>query len=225
VGDDGQIFWQSNVVAQTGVPYSIAVQVEDLPKAQAYSSIPVFTALKPLAVDSTDFTTTDLDEEKKSLNFPLKLVLEKLPAQKRYFSFFLKHDLDVGQYVNGEWVTDYTYEGLQTNFSADGRTLALLHETAEQTVLINEKFWSDNSDSLLLDVKIPFDPLAGERPRRLYVEWRTLSEEFYEYHLSLDRQGGNLPLSDPDALFNNIAGGYGNFSGYSFQVDTIELPF
>ena len=57
------------------------------------------------------------------------------------------------------------------------------------------------------------------------MEWRTLSEEFYKYHLSVDRQGNNLPLSDPDAVYNNVSGGYGNFSGYSVRVDTIELPF
>ena len=45
----------------------------------------------------------------------------------------------------------------------------------------------------------------------------------FERHIR--RQGGNLPLSDPDAVYNNVTGGYGNFSGYSVRVDTIELPF
>jgi hypothetical protein len=42
--------------------------------------------------------------------------------------------------------------------------------------------------------------------------------------LSLSRQGGNLPLTDPDAVFNNVEGGLGNFSGYSIAIDTIAIP-
>jgi hypothetical protein len=51
-----------------------------------------------------------------------------------------------------------------------------------------------------------------------------LSEAFYRYHLSLARQGENLPLSDPDAVFNNVQGGLGNFSGYAVSIDTVALP-
>jgi hypothetical protein len=100
--------------------------------------------------------------------------------------------------------------------------LSLLHNIPEPVVLINEKFWSNNRRTIFLDALIPFDPQT-ERPRRIFVEWRTLSEEFYRYHLSLARQGDNLPLSDPDAIFNNIQGGLGNFSGYAVSVDTLEL--
>ena len=151
------------------------------------------------------------------MNIPLVLKLKDLPAEKRYFAFYLKHDIEVSD--------GSVYEGLSTNYTADGRTLSLLHDIAEPAVLINEKFWSDNRDSLVLNAVIPYSPGDNEKPSRLYVEWRTLSEEFYKYHLSVDRQGNNLPLSDPDAVYNNVAGGYGNFSGYSVQVDTMILPF
>lgn len=224
-GDNGQVFWQSNVVAQAQTPYSIIVRVGELPEAQASGSIPAFFPLKPLYLNPTDWDTTALSDGSQLLSIPLKLVLENLPADERYFAFYLKHDLDVGQYVGGEWVTDFTYEGLTTNYSADGRTLSLLNGLeAEPLVLINENFWNDNGDSLLLEARILYDPIANEKPRRIYLEWRTLSEDFYKYHLSLDRQGSNLPLSDPDALYNNVLGGYGNFSGYSVKVDTLELP-
>jgi hypothetical protein len=117
---------------------------------------------------------------------------------------------------------EYTYES--TKFLADGRTLALVYDTPEKVVLVNENFWSDDKKVLALDALIPFNP-SEQRPRHLYVEWRTLSEEFYRYHLSVARQGNNLPLNDPDALYNNVTGGYGNFSGYSFVTDTISLPY
>jgi hypothetical protein len=118
---------------------------------------------------------------------------------------------------------DYTEEQLPTNFLADGRTISLLHNVPEPVVLVNENYWSEDRKTLYLTARIPFDP-ETERPEKMYITWRTLSPAFYRYHLSLSRQGGNLPLTDPDAVFNNIDSGLGNFSGYSFSVDTIVLP-
>lgn len=223
VNSDGQVYWQSRDSGEVQVPYSIAVRVDGLPTAQAASMIPKFFPLKPVKINQADITETLLPDGRKLLNIPLHLHLGTLPADNRYFAFFLRHDIDVME-ANGTDVS-FTYEGLVTNYSADGRTLSLLHDTPEPAVLINEKFWSDGRDSLLLDARIAYAPAENERPRRLYVEWRTLSADFYKYHLSLDRQGSNLPLSDPDAVYNNVSDGYGNFSGYAIGVEMIELPF
>ena len=106
----------------------------------------------------------------------------------------------------------------------DGSTLSLLHNIPENVVLINEKYWSDGRRSLHLDALITYKPEEDQHPVRLYVEWWTLSAEFYRYHLSVARQGSNLPLSEPDAVFNNVENGYGNFSGYSTTIQAIELP-
>ncbi|MBV6441294.1 MAG: DUF4249 family protein [Haliscomenobacteraceae bacterium CHB4] len=215
--DYGNVYWESRDLAETGVPYSISVRVDGLPAADAGSSIPVFSPIEPVDIHPADITESPLSDGRRLMNIPLVLHLKNVPAEKRYFAFYLKHDIEL---TDGA-----VYEGLSTNYTADGRTLSLLHDIAEPAVLINEKFWSDNRDSLLLNAVIAYNPAENEKPRRLYVEWRTLSEEFYKYHLSIDRQGSNLPLSDPDAIYNNVSGGYGNFSGYSVRVDTIELPF
>lgn len=223
--DNGNIYWESHGFAETGVPYSIAVRVDGFPVAEAASWIPPYFPIEPISVRKTDITETPLSDGKRLMNIPLTLKLKTLPAEKRFFAFYLKHDLEVGQIVGGQWVTDFTYEGLPTNYSADGRTLSLLHDLAEPAVLVNENFWGNGRDSLTLDARIAYNPAEHEKPRRIYIEWRTLSEEFYKYHLSLDRQGSNLPLSDPDAVYNNVLDGYGNFSGYSAGVDTVELSF
>ncbi|MCB0543004.1 MAG: DUF4249 family protein [Lewinellaceae bacterium] len=224
VSDNGEIYWESRDLAEPGVPYSFIARVDDLKQVTGQSSIPAFYPLAPIEINPESITETSLSDGRLMLTVPLELRLDELPADKPYFAFSLKHDTDVLQNVGGQWVTDYTYEGLPTNYSADGRTLSLLYDLSEPVVLVNEKFWNDQNNTLYLDAKIPYNPAENERPRRLYVEWRTLSEEFYRYHLSIARQGSTLPLSDPDAVFNNIENGYGNFSGYSVSVDTIALP-
>ncbi len=226
--DDGQLYWESRDFAEPGVTYSITARIDGMPLASASSAVPAFYPLSPVHIDPEKISETPLSDGRVLLNVPLELHLSQLPAEKRYFAFGLKHDIDVLQNVNGQWVTDFTYEGLSTNYSADGRTLSLLYDLAEPVVLINEKFWSDQNpddNTLYLDARIPYKPGENEKPRRIYLEWRTLSEEFYKYHLSIARQGSNLPLSDPDAVYNNVENGYGNFSGYSVEVDTLELPF
>ena len=93
--DNGNIYWESRDLAQTGVPYSITVRVDGYPNAEATSTIPVPTALKPLQTDPDHITEVPLSDGRRLMNIPLALHLEKLPAGQRYFGFYLRHDLDV----------------------------------------------------------------------------------------------------------------------------------
>lgn len=224
--EQDRFLWVSRDTAQAGVTYTLTVRVPEADNAlvDATSSIPRYVGLLPIEMDAANTRTVQLPDGTFALRVPITLRLKYLPTKGRYFAFQLSHETLVSRVVNGNPVVDYTYQ-TSTNFTTDGRTLSLLNDIseAEPIVLINEKYWSDNDPTLSLDAIIPFQP-GRERPTHLFVEWRTLSEEFYRYHLSLARQGGNLPLSDPDAVFNNVNNGYGNFSGYSVGHDTLLLP-
>ncbi|TNE48327.1 MAG: DUF4249 family protein [Bacteroidetes bacterium] len=220
--DGGRIFWQSRDTVEAETQYAVTVQIGGYDPAQSESYAPQPKFLSPSQIDTAGIRILDLENGKLALQLPLVISVADLPADKRYFAFGLKHEIEIFELINGEPVPDEYYEA-SSKFLADGRTLALVYDTPENVVLINENFWQDDSQQLSVDVLIPFDP-AYERPRRVFVEWRTLSEDFYRYHLSLARQGNNIPLNDPDALYNNIEGGYGNFSGYSATEDTIRIP-
>lgn len=216
-------YWESNQVkiARSEVQYSFSVRVSGYPTITSSSKIPAHVPLQPLLLTSGDITVSPLNEELNELRVPLALHPTQLPAGNHYFAFNLTHETNVYDPADPTQV-DFTEEG-STNFLADGRTFSLLHDIPEPVVLVNENFWADGRQTLNLIARIPFIP-GTERPNRIFIEWRTLSPEFYRYHLSLSRQGGNLPLSDPDAVFNNIEEGYGNFSGYAVSVDTIQIP-
>jgi hypothetical protein len=216
-------YWRSHQekLARTGVQYSMVVKVPGYPDVSASSSIPVHFPVEKIVIDSAGIVVVNLSDGSKEMRIPLELSMLDLPETERYFAFYLTHDTEVYEPDNPTELW-YTEEQLPTNFLADGRTISLLHNIPEPVVLINENYWADDRRTLYLTARIPFDDLT--KPRTLYITWRTLSKEFYRYHLSLSRQGGNLPLSDPDAVFNNMAGGLGNFSGYSVRVDTVALP-
>ena len=61
---------------------------------------------------------------------------------------------------------------------------------------------------------------------RVYVELRTLTAEYYKYHSTLARQlvVRQDPFAEPVTIYNNIEGGYGNFSGFSPDISSSEIP-
>ncbi|MBP6812801.1 MAG: DUF4249 family protein [Saprospiraceae bacterium] len=223
-GDGNDYFWRSHLhkLATAGVEYSFVVKVPGYPTVQASSSIPAHHPIESIVLDTSDVTIETLSDGSKEMRIPLELRLKDLPQAERYFAFYLTHDTDIYESREPD-IFDYTQEQQPTNFLADGRTISLLHNIPEPVVLINEKYWADERRTLYLVARIPYNPQT-DTPRRLYITWRTLSKEFYRYHLSLSRQGGNVPLNDPDAVFNNMDGGLGNFSGYSVEIDTVEIP-
>ncbi len=61
---------------------------------------------------------------------------------------------------------------------------------------------------------------------RVVVELRTINEAYYRYHSSLARQliVRQDPFAEPVTIYNNIEGGYGNFSGFSPFISSSDLP-
>lgn len=216
-------YWVSHApkIAQTGIQYAISVRVPGYPPALSSGEVPEHMPLKPIFLSNSDIEVRPLSNGLSEMRVPLALNLQSLPPDDHYFAFNITHEIDVYETLNPP-IWDFSKEG-QTNFLTDGRTFSLLHNIPEPVVLVNENYWADNRQTLYLIARIPFDP-DHEVPRKIFIEWRTLSESFYRYHLSLSRQSTSLPFNDPDAVFNNIQGGYGNFSGYALSVDTISIP-
>ena len=218
----GKVLFEANKLVAPEQTYLMSVDVPGYPRVQASSIIPAHIPLDAITIDNNAIVVQELSNGQKALRVPLALKLDALPADNKYFAFNLRHETEVFEVINGQMFPDYIYEA-DTYFLTDGRTLSLLDNIAEPVVLINENYWNDNRRTLYLDALIPFKA-ETEIPRRIFVEWRTLSEDFYRYHLSLSRQGSNQPLSEPDAVYNNVSEGYGNFSGYSVSFDTIAIP-
>lgn len=218
-----ELYWESFTIAQGNKPYSLTINVPDLPTATASSAVPKHIALEPVVLNPDSFRIEPLTPRLSRLRIPITLEVPEMPALERYFGFYFRHE--VIRYEDTTFqAIDQEYEVSGTPFLTDGSTFSLLYSLTEPTVLIQEKYWNQDRRKLELDVLIAFEPPL-ERPSKLLVEWRTLSPEFYHYHLSVARQSGSPALSDPDALYNHVFGGYGNFSGYSIAVDTLLIPW
>jgi hypothetical protein len=219
-----EIFWYSKDTLQAGIPYTIVARMAGFPVAEGTSTIPVSVQLDRDFVNLSNISTVGTPGERQTMRIPITISVKDLPAQGRYFAFRLSHETDIYDTAFSRTVPDYSVLE-NTFFSADGRTVSLLYEVPEPIYLLNDTYWADGRTTLYLTANVPFRAKV-EQPRRLFLEWRTLSKEFYRYHLSLARQSNNnTPLADPDAIFNNVKNGYGSVSGYAVRVDTIAIPY
>ncbi len=215
-GPDGRFFWKSRALLRPGVRYSITARFPGYETAQASDTIPHGISAVYLKIKKDSIRTLEDTSGLRILRVPVSISVEDLPNQRRYFAFGLQHEL------RKSGPTPPNSSEIRTSgFLANGRTLALTYGTPEGVFLLNENYWNDGRKTLDLEVVIPYRP-NEEEPMRLLLEWRTLSEAYYRYHLSLATQGS--PLSDPDAFFNNIQGGYGNFSGFARLRLAVALP-
>ncbi|HEY3385818.1 MAG TPA: DUF4249 family protein, partial [Saprospiraceae bacterium] len=87
-----------------------------------------------------------------------------------------------------------------------------------------------DKDDLVTGESLSFDfvdwVVAERGLNKVYVELRTITQEYYKYHSTLARQliVRQDPFAEPVTIFNNIEGGFGNFSGFSPDVISSNLP-
>jgi len=221
---NGQIVWKSKKnTAKANVDYSITVSVPRLPVASAVSKAPYPLLLKTVTIQQDDMVIIPINADLATLRIPLDFQLSTSVPSHPYFGFSIQSVVDVYEDATlPKPVFDYTIRQPAV-FSTDGRTFALLNRIPEPMAMLHENYWRDGRDTLHLVATIDYK-VATDIPKKLFITWFTLSEAFYRYHLSVSRQGYNLPLSDPDALYNNIQDGYGNFSGFSRDTQTVVIP-
>jgi Domain of unknown function (DUF4249) len=218
------LFWYSRDTLRAGVSYTIVARLAGVPVAEGTSSIPLPIESVP-AVQPSEISLVGNVGERYTMRIPMTISIKDIPSKERFYAFRLTHEVDVFDTTTVPASFSHSFVDENTFFTADGRTVSLLHEIPEPAYIINENFWADGRSELLVTANITYTP-GAEQPRRLFLEWRTLSREFYRYHLSLARQNNhNTPLAEPDAIFNNVKNGYGNVSGYASRIDTIEIPF
>jgi Domain of unknown function (DUF4249) len=220
---DGQVVWESKHRAKANVPYSLAVQAGALDPVSATGYAPPAGRLHHIVVLPDSIVRKPLNDSITRWRIPLELTMKTpLPAQP-WFGFQVKGI--AGHYPDLSVPLPILDSLAQHPASVvtDGRTFALIHQLPENMSMLNENFWRKSDQTLKMQIEMDVQT-ANEWPHALFLTWFTLSEDFYRYHLSLSRQGFNSPLSEPDALYNNISGGYGNFSGFSRDTQTIWLP-
>lgn len=192
-----------------GHGYRITASAPGYATVQATTLIPEPSTLSGLAIQGRTASPSEKNEFKEILRYALVFEINHLAANRYYHLVFYNE-----------------YQGLE------GRYFIVNPEpTDDQTFLRHYDYGIllDRND-LRSDAPLTFHfvdwVLENHGLRRVYVELRTISEEYYKYHSTLARQliVRQDPFAEPISIFNNIEGGYGNFSGFSPSIYSSSLP-
>ncbi|MFP4367333.1 MAG: DUF4249 domain-containing protein [Bacteroidales bacterium] len=211
--------YQSQLVAEIDKEYVCEVHVDNYPVVRGSTIIP--KPVKILGIEHINIA--GVDEE--GLTFPaVKITFENNPdiftCNEVIINTISRYG-QVGQQYSRAWISNFTdpvllNEGLPiTVFSNE------IIENDSYTMTINYSTGHRSSDG---GPMVPiFQPLK--------VEFRTLSQSYYQYarRLYLYEYNNDEPFFSggvltPFTLYSNIENGYGIFAGYSFVTSAVIIP-
>jgi hypothetical protein len=210
VRQGGRVFFPiPDGFVRAGHTYSITASAPGYEEVRAVTQVPQASAIRSLDIAGLTISPSDKNEFKEIIRYTLVLEIEHLDDNRYYHLVFYNE-----------------YQGLPGQFfivnpePADDQ-LFLRHY--DYGVLIDKR-------DLRSDVPLTFDfvdwVVQDQGLKRVYAELRTISEDYYKYHSSLARQiiVRQDPFAEPVSIYNNIQGGYGNFSGFNPYVSSSGLP-
>ena len=172
--------------------------------------------------------TTAIPEPSTISDLTIKNI-EIKPSEKHEFKSIVRYTLEFN--IDHQLLNRYYHLVFYNQYSTDSTLFHIDPELSDE-----EPFIRHYAYGILIDKQdLPPGPLTfnfvdwvveNESLRTVYVELRSISEEYYKYHSSLARQVivRQDPFAEPVNIFNNIDGGYGNFSGFSPAISSSDLP-
>lgn len=204
--------------ADAGVTYTIKVEAVGFETVYAHSFIP-----EP--VDLSDLQVSDLHQSEGSETY------------SRLFTYEVKVDFDDPLQEENFYHLNVFQEILDITPAGDtvmdNRRLKRLLLQSEDTkivpdVLIGGLLMKDKpaEESLTFTVSVEIVP-EFEALGQIFAELRTVSEEYYLYFTTFNRQQNQSdgPFNDPIIIFNNVENGHGYFAGYNTVQDSVQLGF
>lgn len=192
-----------------GFSYSISAYAPGFESVHSTTTIPTPSTITDLNVYDVTLEPSIKNEFKSILRYKLSFNINHFEGNQYYHLVFYNR-----------------YEGLEN--------ILLI---ADPELSDNQPFLHHYDFGILIDRDdlTPGQPLdfnfldwvvADSELKQVYVELRTITESYYKYHSSLARQVivRQDPFAEPVTIYNNIEGGYGNFSGFSPAISSSYLP-
>lgn len=191
-----------------GFSYTISAYSPGFESVRATTSIPKPSTIANLNISGITIEPSTKNEFKDIVRYSLDFEINHIGSNQYYHLVFYNQyaGLPVAYIVNPELTDDQPF---------------LAHY--DFGVLIDR-------DDLVLGAPLTFNfvdwVLEDNELIRVFVELRTITKEYYKYHSTLARQliVRQDPFAEPVSIYNNIEGGYGNFSGFSPDVTSSYLP-
>lgn len=193
---------------KAGNTYSITAFAPGFAIVKATTKIPRPSTISNLSVKDIEIHQSDAHAFKKIIRYNLVFEIDHFENNSYYHLIFYNQyaGLPNTWIVNPEPSDDQPF---------------LQHY--DYGVLVDR---ADLEDNKALTFRFQDWVIDGNELKTVYVELRSITEDYYKYHSSLARQLiiRNDPFAEPVSIYNNIDGGFGNFSGFSPNISSSDLP-
>jgi len=201
-----------------GVVYTIQVEAPGFEKVMAQSSVPEATEI--LSFNLSDVVIQPIENGNLRYEYTAEITFGDTPDEVNYYHLNLYQQLLAYELIDGD--TSLVDSTIQTVIFSNSINNNLLLAHFGGGILFEDRAFQSNSIAIPVAVQInPQDKLIG----KVYVELRTVSEEYYKFHQTLNRQQNNPggAFTEPVIVFNNIENGHGIFAGYNTITDSIQV--
>lgn len=191
-----------------GFQYSIKAFAPGFEPVHATTEIPMPSKITDLHIKDFKIQASDINNLKNNIHYTVEFNIDHYPTNWYYHLIFYKvYDGDSIAYL----IDPEPSDKIPFIRNYDFGILIDRHELPEgQPLDFSFVDWSIKNKDI----------------RSIYVELRSITPDYYKYSSTLARQVivRQDPFAEPITIFNNIEGGYGNFSGFSPNIVSSDLP-
>jgi len=191
-----------------GFQYSIKAYAPGFEPVHATTEIPKPSKITDLQVKDIKIEPSHLNDFKNILHYKVAFNIEHYPTNRYYHLVFYN--------VYGDSPTRYVVDPEVSDEIPFIRNY-------DYGILIDR---NDIPEGQPLEFNFIDWSIKNQDLKTVFVELRSITPDYYKYSSTLARQVlvRQDPFAEPIPIFNNIEGGFGNFSGFSPNVVYSDLP-
>ena len=214
------IYSTSAFLPQNGKEYIIEVEVEGFQTIRARSIIPPRIEIAEFYVGDV-IKTQSQGINNITYDFPVFVAYNDPAEETNYYHLKIVQEIVEFSIIEGDTMPGRSF--LNTiKFSGENDNNFVNAYFAGGVLLQDAPFGRQYGFNMKMAINPTFQRLG-----KLFVELRTVSEDYYRFHNSLDHQdqqaGGTGGFPAPAIPYFNIENGSGIFAGYTQAVDSLQI--
>lgn len=199
-----------------GIIYTIRVEAPGFEPVTAQSSVPAASDI--ISFGLSDVTVEPVGDGNIRYNYVAEISFEDDPNAQNFYHLNLHQQFLAYELIEGD--TILIDSSIQTVLFSNSINNNYLLAYFNGGILFEDQAFQSNHISIPVSVQInPQSQFIG----KVYAELRTVSDEYYKFHQTLNRQQNNPggTFTEPVIVYNNIENGHGIFAGYNASTDSV----
>lgn len=227
VKDSTLISWfvDSTFFPEVGVNYTINASANNVEPVTSNNTIPEKVNVLNASFDSLLVEKSQFELGQRDIWINVEFELEDKPGDHFYHFYAYRQEI---LWADSTGIPDYTFHDTYFNNDLIDLNNSIGLGSSGLVYTDNSLLFKDEdggSNFVSFDIGFTFRH-TSEAIRNLRFELRTVSEEYYKFHVAKRKQElvRNDEFAEPIIAFNNIEGGLGLFGGYDIvQIDSLIM--